>query len=842
MIRITDKEVQQFEKEHIAALRSVGAECTLLLKSDGTFPMDHVCKLALYGSGARNTIKGGTGSGDVNVRHFVTVEEGLENAGFSIISKKWMDSYDALKKESYQIFVEQVRREAKELQVNPVMYGMGKAMPEPEYELPLDFSGGAAVYVLSRNSGEGADRSQVPGDIELSETEIRDILALDKAYTKFILVLNIGGMVNLKPVENVKNILLLSQLGTATGDVLADLLLGKSYPSGKLAMTWAPIQDYSSTEGFGGMDDTYYREGIYVGYRYFDTVRKIPAYPFGYGLSFTEFTLETQAFEADEEQIRVSVCVKNTGRFKGKEVVQIYASGPKGKLDKPHQELAAFVKTKELAPEETQELTITFATDSMASYDTEEAAYVMEPGNYIIRVGNSSQDTKVCGIVELDETVSIRRLKNICKGWEFEDLLPEYSDSYIDTDGVTVAVIRGGKMKQEIATYEAEPVEIPDQGKCLWDDVKSGRKSLDEFVGSLSVEQLVYLNIGLFHEDGGMGSIIGSASATVAGAAGETTWKLKDFGVPVLVMADGPAGLRLCTQYKVVDGEIKGMDNALANFMDFLEPEQLQMMASMTPKPSQEEVEAPVNYTYCSAIPIGTALAQSWNEEVAELCGSIVGDEMELFGIHLWLAPAMNIQRSPLCGRNFEYYSEDPLISGVMAAAVTKGVQSHKGCGVTIKHFACNNQETNRMVSNSVISERALREIYLKGFEICVKNSQPYAVMSSYNLINGEHTCNSKELLSDVLRDEWGYQGIVMTDWYAVDNTMVAASERQNRYKVGIPSGCVKAGNDIIMPGTPENKEQVLEALKREYGEYPIKKAELQRNAKRILKSISELT
>ena len=249
-----------------------------------------------------------------------------------------------------------------------------------------------------------------------------------------------------------------------------------------------------------------------------------------------------------------------------------------------------------------------------------------------------------------------------------------------------------------------------------------------------------------------------------------------------------------------------------------------------------------MNYVYCSAIPIGTALAQSWNEEVCKKCGDIVGTEMEMFGVNLWLAPAMNIQRSPLCGRNFEYLSEDPLISGIMAAAITEGVQIHKGCGTTVKHFACNNQETNRMVSNSVVSERALREIYLKGFEICVKKSQPQAIMSSYNLINGEHTCNSKDLLNYVLRDEWGYQGIVMTDWYATENVMVDEKGRNNKHTVGVASGCVKAGNDITMPGSSANINQILKALEDTTDEYSITKTELQITAKRVLEAILKLS
>ena len=852
MIRIQNNKIQNFEIEHMDILRRVGAECTLLLKKDGTLPLKEATTVALYGSGARNTIKGGTGSGDVNVRHFVNIEEGLEKAGFTIVSKNWLDQYDALKADRYQEFTEQIRSEAKELGLNPVMYGMGKAMPEPEYKFSLEHDADIAVYVLSRNSGEGSDRSQVSGDIDLSQTEIRDILELNRKFGQFVLVLNVGGMVNLSPVANVKNILLLSQLGMVTGEVLADLLLGNSYPSGKLAMTWAPIEDYASTEGFGDLDDTYYREGIYVGYRYFDSYQKVPTYPFGFGLSYTDFALHIKKMESDGRKVKITVSVENIGMHVGKEVVQVYVSAPTGRLDKPYQELKAFAKTEELVPGECETLELQFDISDLASYDTEAASYIMEAGDYVVRVGNSSRHTEVAGILRLDKTVYTEKVRNICKGWCFEDRKPEgltekecFGLSEMkETSGEKMTVIRisGESMIQQEHQYGETPKELPNHRACMWDEVKSGAKTLDEFVGSLTEEQMVYVCNGTFMEEGGMESQIGAAAVSIAGGAGETTFRLSDLGVPTITMADGPAGLRLCTMYKVVDGQVKGQDNPLAGLMDFMEPEQIQMIAATMPKPTQEELDAPINYVYCSAIPIGTALAQSWNINSARICGDLVGAEMERFGVHLWLAPAMNIQRSPLCGRNFEYYSEDPLVSGWMAAAVTAGVQAHPGCGTTIKHFACNNQETNRMVSNSIVSERALREIYLKGFEICVKNSHPYAIMSSYNLINGEHACNSKDIMTYVLRHEWGYEGIVMTDWYASNSMMVEVSERKNKHDVAVPSGCIKAGNDLIMPGTVMEKNQILNALNEEKGCYSLSKAELQIAAKRVLHIVQMIT
>lgn len=840
MMRITDTAMQPFEKEHIDLVRKVAPECALFLKrEDETLPVKPG-QVALYGSGARKTIKGGTGSGDVNVRHYVTIEEGLENAGFTITSKDWLETYDKVVAETRVTFVERVKKEAKELGINAVMYGMGKAMPEPEYQIDMDAETDLAVYVLSRISGEGADRSTEAGDINLSETELRDILYCNEKYDKFVLVLNVGGMVNLEPVMEVKNILMLGQLGTPTGDVLADILTGKSNPSGKLAMTWAPIEKYPSTEGFGGMDDTIYKEGIYVGYRYFNTVKEEPTFPFGYGLSYTQFKIEETDVSVNAEKVTVKVSVKNVGEYPGKEVVQVYVSKPSVKLEQPYQDLMAFAKTKELKAGESEEVLLAFNTIDMSSYDEEKASYVLEEGVYWIRVGNSAEDTKICAGIKLDETAIVKKCKNICQG----EKIPKPGFKTVREDvveDVPIYELYAENVQTEEVIYSGELSELPKIKECTMADVKSEKATLDEFIGTLTDEQLAYLSIGLFEDGAGMGSMVGAAAKSVAGAAGETCQRLKDLGVPTLCMADGPAGIRVCTEYKVVGGQVKGMDNPLAGMLEFMEPEQLQMMESMMPKPTKEELEAPVNYMYCTAIPIGTNLAQSFNIEACKELGSMVGKEMEQFGIHLWLAPAMNIQRSPFCGRNFEYYSEDPVVSGNIAAAITQGVQSHKGCGTTTKHFALNNQETNRTASNSIVSERAIREIYLRNFEICVKKSAPEAIMSSYNLVNGEHVNNSKDFLTYVLRDEWGYEGIVMTDWYAVGGMMAQADERCNKHPAGMASGCIYAGNDLTMPGMSADYEDMMNALNNKDAKYPITRAELQQTAKRVLNTVLRL-
>ncbi|WP_458459613.1 glycoside hydrolase family 3 protein [Pseudobutyrivibrio sp.] len=841
MVRIETSTVQPFEEKHITEVRELAPECVLFLKREDTsFPVQ-AGGVALYGSGARKTIKGGTGSGDVNVRHFVTIEEGLERAGFSITSKEWLDKYDHLLAETRVKFIEQVKKEAAEMGINPIMYGMGKPMPEPEYEFELNGEGDLAIYVLSRISGEGADRADAEGDINLTKAEIRDILACRAKYKKFVLVLNVGGMVNLEPVMDVENILLLSQLGTPTGDVLADVLLGKSFPSGKLAMTWAPIQKYPSTEGFGDMDDTVYNEGIYVGYRYFDTAKVTPTFPFGFGLSYTKFDLKTESVEIDESEVCVNVRVTNIGDYPGKEVVQLYSSSPVGELDKPYQELRAFTKTKKLLQGQSVVVSLKYNTIDMASYDERSAAYILEAGNYILRVGNSSKDTTICAVAVLNKTVKVSQCKNICPGAQIKPLLSCRENAKEIIDDVVVHTLSADKFECKVFSYSEKAVEIPKTKECSFEDIMNGTATVDEFVATLSNEELAYLCIGLYEDGAGMGSMVGAAAKSVAGAAGETTDRLIEKGVPTLVMADGPAGIRVCTQYKKVGESIKAMDNPLAGMMDFMEPEQLKMMAEMAPKPTEEELAAPINYVYCIAIPIGTALAQSFSQEVCLRLGDIVGAEMEMFGIHLWLAPAMNIQRSPLCGRDFEYYSEDPLVSGLLAASIDNGVRKHKGCGTTIKHFALNNQETNRIVSNSVVSERAIREIYLKNFEICIRNASPATIMSSYNLVNGVHANNSRDLLTHILRDEWEYEGFVMTDWYAANPIMAESGGRKNKHSTGNPCGCIYAGNDMIMPGMTEDFESIMNTIDNPDLQYSIDRAMLQACARRVINVIAKV-
>ena len=807
------EELLPYEREHLSMLRGLAPECTVLLRSDGSFPLSAPCRLALYGNGARHTVMGGTGSGEVNTRYFVTAEEGLTEAGFTIATQAWLDGYDAALKQARADFIKEVRERARKKHTLALLEGMGAVMPEPEYELPLEAEAEAAVYVLARNSGEGMDRQAVPGDILLTESEKRDILALQRRFPKFLLVLNVGGPVDLSPLSEVKNILLLSQLGIDTGNILADLLLGKAYPSGKLSTTWSAWEDAPHIGEFGEKDDTHYYEGIYVGYRYFDSIGKRALFPFGFGLSYTGFEAVFEKAWTEGETVFVQAHVRNAGKVSGKETLQLYVSVPGKKLDAPYQTLAAFAKTAELATGEEERLILSFALSDLASYDAARACYVLEAGRYLLRLGTDSVQTKVCAVLELDGEAITARVKNVFGESGFTDWKPEKSVENREAEDAPLLPVKAADI----------PCRRPRERSA--GTVNPGVKKLKN-------EELAYLNIGAFSGHLGALSMIGNAGKTVAGAAGETTDRLKKKGLPSLVMADGPAGLRLARDYTVdKDGAHGNGEAMLQSLTDFMPAWQQKLAARLQKQPKKG---AEILHQYATALPIGTALAQSWNPVLAEACGDIVGDEMERFGVHLWLAPALNIHRDIRCGRNFEYFSEDPLLSGLFAAALTRGVQKHPGCGVTIKHFAANNQETNRYNNSSRVSERALREIYLRGFEICVRKAQPCALMTSYNLINGIHTSEHRGLIAEVLRGEFGFSGIVMTDWVIAR----AVLSRGAKYAPPRASRVAAAGGDLAMPGETADYQDILSALK----DGSLSRGQLEENATRVVRMIRRLT
>ena len=775
----------QMIERHAKQLRAIAGECALFLQRNGDFPLVSPCRIALFGSGARHTLKGGTGSGDVEIEDFITIERALEMSGFSVVSKCWLDAYDTEKSSCRRAFLERLRKEAAERKMNLFDIAFGKIEPEHDYNIPIDGEAEVGIYVLSRVSGEGNDRVTEKGDFCLTDTEVRDILTVSRKYKKSMLVLNVGGVVDLTPVLGVSNILYLSQLGTVTGLVFTDILLGKADPAGKLAATWANVHDYADIGTFGQKNDTRYNEGIYVGYRWFDAVRKKPLFSFGYGRSYTDFSIAPLEVLADGGEIGVSVSVKNIGAYGGKETVQVYVAPPKGTIDKPVRSLVAFAKTENLAPDEECAVTLKFSMQSLASYFTEAGQFRLEKGDYIVYVGNSSVDLIPAAILRLNETVVTQQLKNMLGSPDFVDYVPEYEQEMVQ--GVPIVLISSEKITTYTAGYVADRHIAPQ-------------------VAAMTDNELIYLCVGA-HQVNCTGTVIGTSSQHVAGVSGETTNHLSDkLAGKYLSMADGPAGLRISFEYIEAEGGVRGVypviPYGLYELVDEETNERVRKFYDSIPKET-------IKRQLVTSIPIESALANSWDTKLLEICGDIVGEEMEAYGVQIWLAPAMNIHRSPLCGRNFEYYSEDPYLTGKCAAAVVRGVQRHKNRGATIKHFAANNQETNRYNSNSLVSERALREIYLRGFEICIRESTPRAVMTSYNLLNGEHTSQRADLLDGVLRGEWGYNGMVMTDWITSGQNHDPSSKHPPVFAHKI----IGAGNDIVMPGGQPDVDDLKSAL-----------------------------
>ena len=771
----------------------------LLENENQALPLAQGSKAALFGTGSYGTIKGGTGSGDVYNRYTISVYDALTST-YNISNMAWWGEY-------LKTFEEKKAQAAEEKKDNDyVKYTQGRfggadsflAIDQALTQSDMDKAkaGGVttAFYTVSRVSGEGADRTIGKGDYELSEVEYNNIKLIAKNFDKCVVLLNVGGVVDTKffsEIEGVDGLVLMSQAGMEGGNALADILTGKTTPSGKLTDTWAKnYSDYPAATTIGDNDGDNkqedYKEGIYVGYRYFDTFNITPAYEFGYGKSYTSFDVEPLTVAADENNVSVTVNVTNTGdTYSGKEVVEVYFSAPDGSIEKPYQELAGFAKTNNLAPGESQKLTVTYKTTEMSSYDEAKAAYVMEDGDYIVRVGDSSRNTKVAGVLTLDKDVVTEQLSNqltLDKNWKDLSKTGKTPYSYKDEAAQIKAAARialpSAKIKTEnnaskidekkVTTYltadaakdykaaENEVVEtvdaVPANTKLI--DVYDGKVSMESFVASLDDTQLANLANGISGASTS-GDTWGADANSVTGAAGETSQLyFNSLGIPNTVEADGPAGIRVTAETTDKDG------NAV--------------------------------YNYCTAFPIGTLLAQTWNTDLVNRVGKAIGEEMVEIGVTLWLAPGMNIHRDPLCGRNFEYYSEDPALTGYVGSAITAGVQSNKGVGVTIKHYITNNQETNRSAVNTSVSERTLREIYLKGFEMVVKSAQPMAIMSSYNKVNGTYACENFDLLTSVPRGEWGFDGMVMTDWGAGN-------------RAGVDT-MMHAGNDLVMPGRTQDR------------------------------------
>lgn len=809
-------DLQKYEKENLDLVLNTAGECAVLLKTDGSFPLEKPCSIAAFGNGVRHTIKGGTGSGEVNSRFSVNIEKGLTDAGFTITTNDWLNEYDEMRVLAKKAFIKGLKAEAKAAHANAMMYSMGKAMHEPEHSITIRGEGDTAIYVVSRDSGEGNDRRVIPGDVKLAASEIRDILLCNETYKNFMLVLNVGGVVDLSEVLEVKNILVLSQLGVVTGNVLADILLGKQNPSGKLTTTWAKHEDYSTLGSFGDLNDTDYKEGIYVGYRYFDAVNVKPLFPFGYGKSYTGFAFSNLKVSVDGDKVSACADITNTGKYAGKEVLEVYISCPQGKLDKPVKELAAFNKSKLLLPGEKETVTAEFSIKDFASYCEETASYILEKGQYLISLGGSPCDLNMAAALTLDTDVTVLKAKNVCGTPNFKDFRATVAPLDIPDSVERIALDSVSLSNGEVAYDKEYPV-------C-------------DIIKELSDEDLALMGIGSHDPTKtGLAAVIGNASPHIAGAAGETCSLLQDKGIGYLTMSDGPAGLRLARDYFTDEKGAHGIGTSMIpeSMLDYIPGILKFLMKAFGLNGSKAPKNAEVKHQYATAIPIGTAIAQSFNKGLAEAYGDMVGSEMERFGVNLWLAPALNIHRSILCGRNFEYYSEDPIISGVFAAAITNGVQKHKGCGTTIKHYAANNQEINRYGCSSNVSERAMREIYLKGFGLCVRESQPHSLMTSYNLLNGLHTSEHRGLVEDILRCEYGFKGIVMTDW-----TINGMEDKRGKNRNALAGETAKAGVDVFMPGSKGDYDHLLGYLK----EGKVTRKQLEINVSRIYQMVEKLT
>ncbi len=795
------------EIAHYKTLESLAGECTLFLKRDNiAFPIDKPCKVALFGSGARHTIKGGTGSGDVNSHFFNNIETELELNGFTITTKKWLDAYDEVKKNKHVSFIKRVKQEAKRIGMGAPAYSVGQIDKEIDYDIPIeDYKGDICIYVLSRVSGESTDRKLEKGDVLLTDTEIDDILYLNKKFDKFMLVLNVCGVVDLSPVYNVKNIFLLSQLGVVTSSILVKVLLGEINPSGKLTDSWAKADEYPFINEFGDINETRYLEGIYVGYRYFNSKGIVPLFPFGYGLSYSRFSYEFLKYDIVGNRLVLKVKVNNESNYPGKEVIQIYVTTD-GRIDTPRNTLLYFAKTDVIKPHSSIETTFKIRLSALTIFDDSNNTYLIQKGVYLIRGGSNSVDLTNILKINVKDNVILKNVESVLPAPDFKDLEIGYRED-LEIIDVPILDLDPSKFYHQKAFYERKfDLKIPN------------------YIKNLSLHDLILLNIGDYKT--GLAGAIGQSGSLVPGAAGETTLRLKDVN-HALVMADGPAGLRLISEYKV---NHKGTYNLVEDSIWKGVKEFIPAIARrLFDVRKNKNKKGNVVYQYCTAIPIATAIAQSFNTDLANKIGRLVAEEMKIYDVDIWLAPAMNIHRNILCGRNFEYYSEDPLLTGAIATNIVKGVQA-SGKLACIKHFACNNQETNRFNSNSIVSERAFREIYLRGFDLTLIDTSPACIMTSYNLINGIHVSENINLLVKILRNEWAYNGLIMSDWIITGQI----NNKKSKYPSIRASKCLANGVNICMPGSKKDIKDIKKAFKK--GE--ITREALERNATKVFSMI----
>ena len=786
-------EITERESRIRAVARKAAAEGMVLLENNGILPLRAGMKIALYGQGARYTIKGGTGSGDVNSRNTVTVDKGLRDAGFRIANDDYLDRFDEAYTKNRKEREAEIYRAAGDDRDPQKLYHANATIQPKLPDIPLRTEDAAdaetVIYVISRISGEFADRHAEKGDYYLSDREKNDLATISGFGKPVVVLLNVGGIMDLSFLEEsrVDALLLMSQAGSEGGNALADVLSGKVNPSGRLTDTWAlRYEDYPSAESFshrnGNLEEEYYTDGIFVGYRYFDSFDVKPRYPFGYGLSYTAFGYEAISAEVKGTCLTVRVKVRNSGSTAGREVIQLYAACPSAEAITERKRLTAFGKTGLLEPGEEETLSLSFELDQLGVYHEGRSAWILQGGEYGIFAGENAQAVKPAVRLKLAETTMAEQLSAVCELKEaLKEIRPEKPDMDLQEIAfplpeidITAAAGAVNDVRSKQATgYCPDPETVREAG---------------EIAGKMTLRDKACLVVGA--RSALAGEIVGSQAMRIPGAAGETV-AFGNYGIPSMVLADGPAGVRINREYEI--------DSATGNIIqprDWFEMLEIRFFGK---KIRHEGAE--LRYQFATAIPIGTMLAQAFDPELVREVGKAVAEELRAFRIAVWLAPGMNIHRNPLCGRNFEYYSEDPLVSGLTAAAMTRGVQKAPGVGVSIKHFACNNQEDNRMHVNEHIAERALREIYLKGFEIAVKTAGPMTIMTSYNRINGVHSANNYDLCTRIAREEWGFSGYIMTDWSTTNGGGSNAAK------------CIGAGNDLVMPGKDSDIQEIIDAV-----------------------------
>jgi len=753
------------------AAKMVSEGIVMLKNENNALPLDADKEVAVFGRIQFHYYKSGTGSGGmVNVTKVVNILDGLIDNGVKV-NEKLLDTYRKWDRE------------------NPFDLGEGwGGEPWSQKEMPLDEglvketakSCETAIVIIGRTAGEEQDNRLEAGSYLLSDDEIEMLTVVRKHFKKVVLLLNVGNIIDMTDINRIApdSVLYVWQGGMTGGKGTADVLTGKVSPSGKLPDTIAyKASDYPSDANFGREENRdIYAEDIYVGYRYFETFAKDKVlYPFGFGLSYTGFEIKTEKAEITEGAVKLSVSVKNIGSYKGKEVIEVYCEAPQGRLGKAARVLCGFEKTRELVPQEEQVVEIAVDIAKLASYDDSgvtgnKSCYVLEAGEYKFYVGSDVRSAEyACSFEQGEDLVTERLTQSLAPVESFERIKPVCEGGAFSIGREAVPVSEVDESARRLEKLPKEIAYTGDKGIKLW-DVKNGKNTMDGFIAQLSDYDLSCIIRGE-----GMGSP--RVTAGTASAFGGVSENLNGFGIPAGCCSDGPSGMRLDCGTKAF------------------------------------------------SLPNGTMIASSFNKELTSELFAFMGLEMAANKVDCLLGPGMNIHRHPLNGRNFEYFSEDPFLTGKMAAAELKGMA---GAGVTgtIKHFCANNRETNRHFIDSVVSERALREIYLKGFEIAVKEGGASSVMTTYGRVNGLWTAGNFDLNTVILREEWGFKGFTMTDWWANINVRGKEPDKTDL------AAMARAQNDVYMvcPDGEKNDDNTLAAL--ENG--GIEKCELQRNAANI--------